>query len=382
MKISKLLLVTLLAPMLSSAASAQTYIRFTGASANKTIVHKAITHVLAVGFTYGYQGTSLDTANAAIFTGTYGGNPVIIKTSWTGAQTGIYTVANSISSTFLPDSTPQSTGGTANAGGLTENAIPDVASYDSLQSSTNFPTPVLVATQIGVTPYVFVASKGAPAALSNITSQLAQNLWPNGTAALALFTGNPSDESTLVYATGRDADSGARLLALAETGIGVTATLAQFKPTISSGAVTGYTAYPQSTLDGIVYVAGNGGENKASTLATNLSATTNATVGYSIGYLATNDAATAISAGAKLLAYNGFSLPFSGGAFTSFTPITEGQYTFWGYSYLGYRSSFLGVGKTVADAIAQKLITSDAYILLTSMQVSRPGDGGLVTQNY
>ena len=187
-----------------------------------------------------------------------------------------------------------------------------------------------------------------------------------------------------VFATGRDADSGTRLTAMAETGTGVTATLAQFKPTISGGAVTGYTAYPQSTINGIVYVAGNGGEHSGGSLATNMTGTTNATVGYSVTYLSVSDATTALTAAtpAKLLNYCGVGLPFSGGAFTTpFTPVLEGSYTFWCYEHMYLSPSIPAPEHTVADSIATQ-INSIALVTISSMQVSRPGDGGLVTQNY
>ena len=74
---------------------------------------------------------------------------------------------------------------------------------------------------VALAGFKWVASKGAPTGLANITPQLAQALWGNGTLPLALFTSSAADEGTLVYATGRDPDSGTRATAFAESGIGV-----------------------------------------------------------------------------------------------------------------------------------------------------------------
>ena len=93
MKTIKTLVASLLALGLISAAQAQTPIRLTGSTAFRGNSHTGILNILDPGFTYGYVGTTLSGAKAAIFKGSVGGSPVTIKTSWSGTapvRAGIY----------------------------------------------------------------------------------------------------------------------------------------------------------------------------------------------------------------------------------------------------------------------------------------------------
>ena len=379
-----ILLASFLAVACALPASAQTVVRITGSTAFRSATHTAITNIFAAGFTFGYTGASASGASQQIYTGTVSGNSVIIKTSWSGAVGGVQTVARNINVNFLPNSTPQSTGGTSGATVGAESALPDVCMTDNYQSSTIFPTPALVDQVVGVVLFKWVASIGAPAGLANINPQQAQALFGNGDLALALFTGLSSDRTTLippnndvarVFATGRDPDSGTRLTTFAESGVGVNSQVVQYEPTISGSAVTGHAPWHPITVNGIPVPLGNGGYSSGGTLATTMTKTTLAGIGgYYVSYLSTSDAATAIAGGAKELTYNG--IPFS------LTAVQEGQYTFWGYEHLMYRSTYTGVGKTVADILAQRILNFDSPVLLSAMKVSRPTDGGLVTPNY
>src|SRR5208337_987809 len=100
----------------------------TGSTAFRSAVHTAITQILQPGFTYAYTGTSFGGASQAIFTGTAITNniSVVIKTSWSGSLAGIETVSQahaSTVSTFLTNTTSQSTGGTPNAPGVYDPAV-------------------------------------------------------------------------------------------------------------------------------------------------------------------------------------------------------------------------------------------------------------------
>ncbi len=234
MKSIKTLLAGLLALSAAGIAHAQTVVHLTGSTAFRASTVIAITHILQPGFTYAYVGSSFTGANQQIFTGhTITNNiSVIIKTSWSGSVGGVQTVSQQLPiSTWLTNSTSQSTGGTSIATGSAiydSPAVPEVCMSDGFQSSTPYPSPALIETTVGVVPFMFVRSAGAPAGLTNITPQLAQNLWLNGTNSLALFTGSSSDQGTIVYATGRNADSGTRLTAFAETGVGVFTSVVQY----------------------------------------------------------------------------------------------------------------------------------------------------------
>lgn len=375
MKLHKVIFAGFIACAFAATASAQTVIRITGSTAYRGATHTAITKILNAGFTYGYTGGTLSGASQAIFTGTanVAGNPaVIIKTGWSGSVGGVQTVSKNLNVNFLPNSTTQSTGGTSGATAGTEAGIPDVAMSDTFQSSTDFITPVLRDTVVGVVPFKWVANAGAPAGLNNVTPQLAQALWSSGQIPLSLFSGLTADATITVNAIGRDPDSGTRLTAFAESGVGVSSIVTQFQPTVSGGAVTSQQPWPASTINGIPVAVGNGGYASGGTLAGVMGNTSLAGIGgYYITYLSTGDATTAINAGGKELAYNGVTY--------SLTALQEGLYTFWGYEHLMYRNSYTGTGKTVADKLATQLRTVDATVLTGTMKVNRATDGGLIT---
>jgi hypothetical protein len=378
---------------LIGAASAQTTIYITGSTAFRSATYSSIMKVLGsvngtslpAGSKYGYTGGSLSGARCATFYGTYSGNSVIVKTSFSGSSGGIQTTAGGLQVKFLPASVDASL--TQNGvSGLTdptgtgnpnELAVPNVTMMDSVQSITPFNKTylgvtyaALKATQVGVVPFKWFLSKNGPAGLTNITPLLAQALWTNGTGTLplALFTGNSADQGTLIYATGRDPDSGTRTIAFAESGIGVNTTVKQFDP--SSGAL-----YPKSTINGIVYDVGNGGESSGGTLAGKLAAPI---AGKSfIGYVGFSDWSAAVNggAGATELSWNGVSYTKQN--------VIEGKYTYWAYENLGYLTTYTGVGKQFADALAAQIQTDSSLpIQLSEMHVDRPTDAGLITPNY
>jgi hypothetical protein len=209
-------------------------------------------------------------------------------------------------------------------------------------------------------------AKAAP--FTNINAQQAQALWSAGTASLALFTGLTADANKLVYATGRDPDSGTRLTAFAESGIGVESTVTQYQPTVSSGVITALNPYAQQTVNGITFTQGNGGEASGSTLRAffgNVS-----TPGLIVSHVGSGDVSTAVNAGGVELTYNGVAY--------SVDAIKEGRYTFWCYQHLMYQPTLVTAKKSVADALATKIETVTAPIKLTDMKCSRTTDGAVV----
>jgi hypothetical protein len=445
----------------STAADAQTYIRLTGSTAFRANTHNAIRNIMATGHTFAYTGTSLGSANQSIFQGTYNGNPVIIKCSWSGSVDGTNTVSNSVNIAFLPDSVVGTAAGQSGITAVTTSttpgtavdiSAPNVGMADTFQSSTRFNTNPLTETRVGVIGFQWMVNRGlsrltitvntvsgsneyftsstaslavgmtvtgtniptgskigqildstrftlvdalagsvanknatvtssgnscaavSPAPFNNVTPQLLQALFLNGSLPLALFTGNPTDETVNVYATGRDPGSGTRLTAFAETGIGVNSSIVQYLPTISSGSVASHVPWPAGTFNGIPFSTGNGGQTSGGNLVSSLTSTTSAINGYYVSYVSVNDAATAVASGAKELTYNGTAY--------SLDRIRNGQYPFWSYQFVTYRSSIPTAEKTVADALASQIITTDSPVLLSSMRVGRTQDGGLITPNY
>jgi hypothetical protein len=359
---------------LSSVAHAQTELRLTGSTAFRSATHTAITKIFASGYRAAHTGASLSSANQSIFKGTIGGEEVVIKASWSGSVGGVHTVSQNLDVNFLPDSVLPASGTAAGVATGTEVGKPDVAMTDNYQAATPFPSPVLVDKPVGVVPFKWVASKGAPAGLSNINPQLAQAVFGAGSAALSLFTGLAADEGMKVFATGRDPDSGTRLTTFAEAGVGVNAEVVQYQPSISSGAVTAHVPWPETVVNGITFKTGNGGYSSGGSLVATMGATTAALSGYYVSYMGLSDATAAIAAGAKELTYNG--------VLYSLDNVKNGLYTFWCYEHLMYKSTLTGVKKTVADTLANQIDTVDAPIKRSDMRVSREADGGLVTTKF
>jgi hypothetical protein len=417
MKAPKILMAGLLAFSIAGVSNAQTVIHVTGSTAFRGAVHQAIQDVLDPSTTtIAYVGSSLPGAGEAIFTGhlyssnqTITGNQVIIKTYWSGSVGGIQAVTTQLplSSAWLTNTTPATAApGTPISSGsaiFDPATPPDVCMSDVYQASTPFAYPIenqLVEKTVAIVPFKWMRNTGSPSTWQNITPQLAIALYGgSGKLPLALFTGLSSDEGTNVYALGRNADSGTRLTAFAESGVGVFSSVQQYYP-LNNGniikstglAVTGQELVPQDTVNGITYPAGNSGYASGGQLDDALGASGSATAsgvnGFYAGYLGLSDAYTAETLGASELNYNG--VPYSTNA------VQEGHYTFWSYEHLDYTSTYnspSNVGKEVADLIANKLIYQDADVIPTGsavaagirtvfMKVYRSNDGGTIYNNY
>jgi hypothetical protein len=398
MKAPKILLASLLALATAGVAEAQTTtVHITGSTAFRSAVHTAITYILKPGFTYAYTGTSFTGASQAIFTGTAFTNDisVVIKTSWSGSLAGIETVSQATSSTvgtFLSNSTSQTTGGTSitTTPSYDPPLIPEVCMSDGFQATSQYPTPVLTAQTVGAVTFKFLRNAGAPTDLTNMTPLLAQVLWVDGSLPLSQFSGNSNDANTIVYAIGRDWDSGTRKTAFLETGVqsflgslSQTAVF-QYEPTNASGvvnkanpgAITGQTVWPSETVDNISFGPGNGGYSSGGDLAYAMRASSPFIY---VTYLGLSDAATAEADNAVELTYNG--IPYSDAA------IQNGQYTYWTYEQLDYLPTYGTTddnGKAVADSLAANIMTNTAALsgvgeMLSTMNVVREQEGGPVT---
>ena len=409
MKTFKLLLAALLCATCASLANAQTVIRLTGSTAFRANTHTAITHILDAGFTYAYSGANLPGSTYAIFHGTVAGNSVTIKTSWSGSEGGIKTVSHQDQVLYYANSVAGTTGGTANVGtptgGNSINEIPDVAMSDSYQSSSAYfglyrgnTYPTLTESPnspVGVVVFKFIAAKtgagGPPAGLTNMTSQLARALFGSGQMALSLFTGNHADETFTVFATGRDPDSGTRLICMAEPGLGAQTTVKHYQPqdaannviTTAGGTIDHFAPWPASIVNGTPVNVFNGGYPSGGQQSFAMGNNTPAGTTL-VSYMGTNDANTgAIPNGAVEMSYNGVFLGGNSSTdYNTVTLLTEGKYTLWGYEHLYYRSGTAGVVKTVADILANQILTTDSPVLLSNMKVSRATDGGKVTQDF
>jgi len=394
MKSLKFAAMGLVALGMTHVASAVT-VYITGSTAYRGQTHTAIMHLLGStngtslpsGSTYGYIGGSLSGANAAIFKGTFSSTSVIIKTSWSGSAAGVQTVSgptNTFTVGYLADGSTTTQSGTSGLsdprgkGAGTDVAVPQIAFADCYQGSTPFKGTfggnaytTLTDNVVGVISFQFVKSKGAAAGITNMTPQLAQATWVGlGYCPLALYTGLPADQGTLVYATGRDPDSGTRITAFAESGVGVFSTVQQY----DTGAASRPALYTAQTINGISVPVGEGGESSGGTLAGTGKMGGSSLAESYVSYMSTGDAATLVGNGGATLTYNGVAF--------SLQAVQQGQYTFWGYEHLMYKPSLSGTPLSFATGLRNQLLSTDGSPLLSSMNVVRGVDGGVVTADY
>ncbi len=165
MRIAKpLFLSAVVALGLAPLARAQTYVRIVAAQAFRQPVNAAISHILKPGFTVGYQGTDVTVALQAVYTGTtsQGNIPVIIKTSYGTSTNAIRSlVSNLTTNAYLVD-----TASGPNQATFETGATSDVALSGEFQATTRYPSPALADYVVGVGPYLWVRSAGAPGSVN------------------------------------------------------------------------------------------------------------------------------------------------------------------------------------------------------------------------
>lgn len=407
-----------LAAFASTAVHAATTIRITGSTAYRTAVTTAIENIMggAGNFKAAYRssdGANELAAKASIFQGNITGanNPVTIKCFWSGSVGGVKTVAQSLTlaSSWLADSElPGTNTVVASATPTYDGALTaDITMSDTRQSTTKFTSPALTATRVGVVPFVWVKSNGAPSGLSNMTALLARSLLGNPGIPLAQFTGNSAD-TTMVLAVGRDQDSGTRVGAFAESGFGTLTAPIQWKIN-GTGSVSNVELYPAQTILGDAYTIGTSGYSSGGNVAAamNLTGSDSAPVydtsagaigdpdallydgAYYVGYVGTSDAksltghtqngTTGIftsSGSLQVMTYNGIQY--------SYANVKEGLYTFWTYEYIMWRSGLSSDGVTVGNALKNEILNNTASlsgIKVGDMHASRTLEGGVVGHN-
>jgi len=382
---------------------------------------------------------------------------VIIEADWTGSVGGVNALTTGSHLNFLPDALDQGaaingityvfqtvtapasgndvtltlgTGNGLNVGGAgtgvyngyytsaqtLNNSTADVANSDTFQTSTIYTSPKLIGATIthadtttsketvGVVPFCWVRGAAVDAsatAISNISNQQINILFGAGQLPASLFTGASADAGSTVYAFGRDPESGTRLTAFAESGLGANATVIQNLPADGLTTTATITAAPVVYGDvavvdlGLTFHNGNGGEASGGNVAKYLQRQFQTGLGCAISYLSTGDATTALKgggdgsgsgteAGAAILNYNGNSIVQSvsstnGGPTFNYAQLQNGRYTFWGYEHVLLAPSIAATQKTIANTIASAIYNTTAAVFLSSMNVSRPGDGGQVS---
>ena len=281
MKITKSLVATMALLAMGATANATETIYITGSTAFRAATLNAVKSLLNNANPTAQSNAAFTSSTAVNWMGvTYNGHTINVKISLYGSVGGVQTVSESIAWPFLIDSatSAQAQGEAFVAGSTTmtyyhDFQVPTIAMSDTLQSSTPFNTTALNDGVVGVVPFQWVASYGASTSLNNVPTGLSMNnhlvnaIFSGGSAPLAQITGNSGDAAKSLFAIGRDADSGTRLIAMAEAGYGATSTVAQFKPVTDTTAVLSHDYYPGATINGIAYDPGNTGYNSGGTLA-------------------------------------------------------------------------------------------------------------------
>lgn len=280
--------------------------------------------------------------------------------------------------------------------------------------------------QVAVVVFAMVANESASSTLTSITSQGCRALFGTGVQDLSLLTGKSADVGKLVFATGENDGSGTGSVFLAETSYGIVSPVNQYTVlTSTSTAITsiqrvpaggvndsnsglpGIQPYPgQSTANSSTSwgqdIDGNGGYSSGSALRTDMGKTSTAVQVRAADYtveiastplslvcwLSLNDAVLARIAGAKILGYDGVSLPsLTTGTVLSAADKAEviyGHYAAWSFEQLfsryspGLTSNQESVVEHIRNNVPDNLAI--AGIQLGDMTVGRAGADGSTIQ--
>ncbi len=409
----------------TTAAYADVTVRLTGSTAFRNATVAGIENILggAGNFKGAYQAATLTTngeqsATNSIFQGTVSGVPgtVTIICAWAGSVGGVKTLTQNLAlTTWMTTSNLPGTNTVVNVSSPTFDATPnvtaDISMSDSRQAATPFTSPSLTADKVGVVSFVWCKNNGASTSLTNITALQIRALLAGG-LPLAQITGSSAD-TTMVFAVGRDQDSGTRVAALSDSGYGSLTNPLQFRINANGTAVLNVETYPANTVLGTTFADGTSGYSSGGNVAAALNLTGSSTASvydttggdpvgspnaliatgaYFVGYVGTGDAtkltnhvqdsatgifSTTSGADLQVLTYNGVQY--------SFANVREGKYTFWTYEWLMHRSSLSGDSLSVSNKLRDNIISTAAaqvnQIALSSMHATRTVEGGVVLHN-
>lgn len=372
MKHAPILLSAALGLAFAGIAQAAQYVYVTGSTAGRSAFYTTIidgSTVFDSAPTKVTQGSSNPGgASYMTFHGTIGGVDTYVKCHWSGSEAGIADIAGSGTQQFLNDSAVDSLS-SATPGPFVTSTV-DLAGADNDKVYSRNPKAAITGTKCVVIPFKWVKQKGSAANLTNVTDQgLRQAL--TGGVPLALFTGNSAD-TTYVYVSGRDNQSGTRVNAFGTSAFGIFSAPFQIQVN-ANGSMKDQGA---GTYVGDYGYSGGGslatqmGYDLSQAAAVDVANGTGVEKYSVIAYLGLSDSNTAIANGGTELTYNG--VPYS------LTAIKEGQYNFWGNYYI-YRKSTVSsqalavYNKLVAPAGLPGHANGTSEIKLTDMHALRNG---------
>lgn len=324
-------------------AGAQNYVYMTGSTAARNAVYATLA---ASGAVFDAAPTITTQGNATPAKATYmtfsnniSSQPYIVKCQWSGSEGGIADLAFASSENFLADGAPNSLSSSSPGPFVSEPV--DLAMADNVVTYSQNPSAAITGTKVCVIPFEMVKEVGSASDLTNVTEQQFRQA-VNGGAKLALFTGNSADTSW-VYVTGRDNNSGTRVNIFGDTAWGIFNLPGQVLLN-SSGQME---VDPDGTGAYTTDTGYSSGGSVASQMGVNCSSTTdqvNGGTGISVvGYLGISDGNTALGLGATQVSFNG--------VMESATTVIEGQFSLWGNEYC-YRKN---VSSSAATTVFGKL---------------------------
>ena len=421
---------------LTGSAFGQVTIDITGATAFRaatldTIKARYVASGVAFKYAHDAAAGTFNGSTRSIWNGTFNGVAnVTIRCSFNGSVEGINALVNSPASnpTYL-DNPAAFTAATPAIGGteVASTSSPVIAAQseaafsDVSISSTPFVNDLEAPTDnpVGVVVFTMIANEGAPASLTNITSQGFRALFATGAQDLSLLTGNAADAGKLVFATGRNDGSGTRTAYLAETGHGISIPVNQYTVlTSSSTAITSIQRVPAGGVNSPVQagqlaankstiwgqdIDGNGGYSSGSALRGDMGKTSAAVqvraADYSVDiastpltlvtWLSLNDAVTARVNGAKMLGYDGVTLTDIAASGTAMSvadkaKVTNGHYAAWSFQQLFSRAvpALSGTQESIVQHIRDNVPANlaAAGIPLGDMAVGRAAADGSTIQ--
>jgi hypothetical protein len=376
MKASKLIAAAIIAAGMASSANAQTVINITGATAFRQAAHQAIMDCFDSGtLTYGFNNGNIGNAGSAMFKGTFNGEAVVVRTSWSGSVAGVRAIVNQANSVTYWAATNAvynqlTSGGASSVTPASTEAITTgnkIAFSDNAWQNTPYSGDTLSGGAVGITAFVPVSNNSTHIVngSTSISSLQLRRLMSAGKAPLQFITGNSSHAAKRVYWTGRQDTSGTRVIYLTETGTAASAAVQQYRiEPLSSNATTPVTAvqvWPTSDSTNASTIwgadtAGNGGYASGSALSPVLQRTSTSIIekdaagtntatgidGVLISVLSIADANDVQIGGGKALAYNGVYIEpetvAQGLSAADKSKIINGAYTLWSYQRLYYRS--------------------------------------------
>ena len=327
------------------ASAATQYVFVTGSTAARAAFFTAVSDnntVFDAAPSFVGQGSGTPASCSFMsFHGNIGGNDTIVKCHWSGSEGGIADLVGGTQS-FLDDAATSSSG----TPGPTISSAVDLAMADNDKAFSKNPGAAITGSKVCVIPFAFVKEKGSAAALTGVTDQNLRQALRGGTQ-LSMFTGNPAD-TTFVYVTGRDSNSGTRVNAFGVTGYGIFA--APFQLQVDSNG----SMHDQGAGTYLGDFGYSGGGAVVTQMVVDLGQATSVDVANGTGvekfsvvaYLGRSDANAAIAPaiGGTELSYNG--------VFETPTTVKEGVYTFWGNEYIYRKNTVSSQATTVFNKLS------------------------------